>query len=199
MLSVFRRDMPASPNNSEKISCHEFADILAWYVLRQIKENRDQHPNPDLRLFAKSVKADADAEIIDNEILFLLSCFLSQICAFYIDDRSYLDELIPRFYHVLANQRSSKPSIFEAIAISRYMGYGEAYDLDIEKLHRGRAIILWKFMLSQFGKNLRSDFDFDTEVPDFLPASMALGAYYKANMEYIKKTLPKLDFGKCTS
>ena len=78
MLSVFRRDMPASPNNSEKISCQEYADILVLYVLSQIKENRDAHPNPELRRFAQSVKADADAETVDNEILFLLSVFFAK-------------------------------------------------------------------------------------------------------------------------
>jgi len=203
MLSVFRRDMPASPNNSEKISCQEFADILAWYVLRQVNENRDAHPNPELRRFAQSVKAAADTETVDNEILFFLSVFLSQACAFHIDDRSYLDELIPRFYHVLASQRSSNPSIFEAIAISRYIGYGEPYDLDYKKLNEyiphQSFIIMWKFMLSQFGRNLRNDFDFDTDNSDFIPASMALGAYYIANMEFIKKTVGDLKFGKGTS
>jgi len=108
---------------SEKASCQEFADTLAWYVLRQIKENRDRVPNPQLRCFAQSVKADADTETIDNEILFLLSFFLSQICVFHIDDRSYLDELIPRFYHSLASQRSSESSNFGAVAASRYKEY----------------------------------------------------------------------------
>ena len=53
-------------------------------------------------------------------------------------------------------------------------------------------------MLSQFGKNLRTDYDFDTEASDFSRASMALGAYVVSNMEFIKKTLDKLEFGKGT-
>ena len=192
--------MPASPNNSEKVSCHEFADILAEHVLRQIRENRDEAPNPEFRRFAQSVKADADAETIDNEILFLLSFCLSQICAFHIDDRAYLDELILRLYYALASQRSSEPSNFGAIAISRYEGYLEPYALDQKRMvQRPNGIIPWKFMLSQLGKNLRSDYDFETDYSDFFPASIGLREYIAVNMEFIKGTLDKLEFGKATT
>ena len=185
---------------SEKVSCHEFADILAWYILRQIKENRDRVPNPQLRYFAQSVKADADAETIDNEILFLLSFIISQICAFHIDNRSYLDELIPRFYHALASQRSSEPSAIGAIAMSRYKGYLEPYALDQKRMvQHPKGMIPWKFTLSQLGKNLRSDFNFETDHSDFVPASIGLSAYIAGDMEFIKGTLDKLDFGKETS
>lgn len=185
---------------SEKVSCQEFADILAWYVLRQIKENRDRAPNPQLRCFAQSVKADADTETIDDEILFLLTFCLSQICAFHIDDQSYLDELIPRFYHVLASQRSSEPSIFVALAIDRYKGYLEPYALDKKRMvQRPKGMIPWRFMLSQLGKNLRSEFDFETDRSDFVPASMGLQVTFECDMEFIKGTLDKLDFGKETS
>lgn len=185
---------------SEKVTCHEFADILAEHVLRQIKGNRDEHPNPEFRHFAQSVKADADAETIDNEILFLLGFCLSQICAFHIDNQSYLDKLILRFYYSLVSQRSSEPSIFGAIAISRYEGYLEPYALDQKRMvQRPKGMIPWKFMLSQFGKNLRSDFDFETDHSDFVPASIGLGEYIASNMEFIKKVLDKLEFDKGTS
>jgi len=185
---------------SEKVSCHEFADILAWYVLRQIKENRDRVPNPQLRCFAQSVKADADAETIDNEILFLLSFVISQICAFHIDDQPYLDELIPRFYHTLASQRGSDPAIFGALAISRYQEYLEPYALDQKRMvQHPKGMIPWKFMLSQLGKNLHSEFDFATDRSDFVPASMGLQVTFECDTEFIKRTLDKLDFGKETS
>jgi len=182
---------------SEKYSCQEFADILAEHVLRQIKENRNGAPNPVFRRFAQSVKADADAETIDNEILFLLGFCYSQICAFHIDDQSYLDKLILRFYYSLVSQRSSEPSIFGAIAISRYEGYLEPYALDQKRMvQRPKGMIPWRFMLSQFGKNLRSDFDFETDHSDFVPASIGLGEYIAANMEFMEKVLDKLEFGK---
>lgn len=185
---------------SEKASCQEFADILAWYVLRQIKENRDKVPNPQLRCFAQSVKDDTDGETIDNEILFLLSFFLSQICAFHIDDRSYLDELIPRFYHSLGSQRSSEPSHFGAIAISRYNEYLEPHALDMERMIQDqKGAIPWKSMLSQLGRILRSDFNIDTDDSSFVPAAIGLSEYFAINMEFIKGALDKLDFGKETS
>ena len=186
--------------STEKVPCHEFGDILAEHVLRQIKENRDGAPNPELRRFVQSVKAGADAETIDNEILFLLSFCLSQICAFHIDDRSYLDELIPCFYYALASHRSSEPSSFGEIAISRYVGYLEPYALDQKRMVQPReGVIPWKFMLSQFGKNLRSDFNFETDYSDFVPASVGLGEYIAVKMEFIEKVLDKLEFGNGTS
>jgi hypothetical protein len=193
----FQVNTPSGEQMSEKVSCQEFADILAEYVLRQIKENRDGAPNPQFRRFAQSIIPDGDAENIDNEILFLLSFIMSQICAFHIDDRSYLDKLIPRFYRVLAaSQRGLEPSIFEAIAIDRYKEYLEPYALDWERMvQRPKGMIPWKFMLSQFGKNLRSDFDFETGYSDFVPASIGLGEYFAVNMEFIKGTLDKLEFG----
>jgi|CXWL01.1.fsa_nt_gi hypothetical protein len=185
---------------SERLTCQEFAEILAWSVMRQIKENRDRAPNPQLRCFAQSVNADADTETIDNEILFLLSFCLSQICAFHIDDQPYLDELIPRFYHTLASQRGSDAAIFGALAISRYKGYLEPYALDKKGLvQHPEGMIPWKFMLSQLGKNLHSEFDFATNRSDFVPASMGLQVTFECDTEFIKGTLDKLDFGKGTS
>lgn len=197
IVSFFRRAASVSPNSSEKLSCPDFADILAWSVLRSIKENRDGPPYPELHRFAQSVKADADAETIDNEILLLLSFLLSRACVFVIDDRPYLDELIPRFYNVLASHRWSEPSIFEALAIARYEEYLEPYNLDIEEIVRSRKNrTLFKFTISQFGKNLRSNYDFETDDSDYTAASIALAATFTSELEFIRETLDKLEFGK---
>lgn len=197
LISFFKRDTPALPSSSEKLSCHDFADVLAVDALRSVKENKNESPYPELHRFAQSVKADADDWTIDNEILFLLSFLVSQVCAFEIDDRSYLDELIPRFYRVLASQRCSEPSIFESLAIVRYEEYLEPYNLDMKEIARSRKNrILFKFTISQFGKNLRSDFDFDTDDSDFVPATLSLSVFYAANMKLIRLTLDKLEFGK---
>jgi len=64
----------------------------------------------------KSVRPDAPSDVIDSGILFLLGFFLSQICALQIDEKDYLDELIPGFYAALASKVGSKPLAFEDLA-----------------------------------------------------------------------------------
>lgn len=39
-------------NRREKVSCQEFAQILAWYVLRSVVENKHGPPNTELCRFA---------------------------------------------------------------------------------------------------------------------------------------------------
>lgn len=92
------------PTDSERFSCDEFAEVLAIHVLHQINESREEHPNIELRLFAKSVNSNVDTETLDNEILFFLSFIVSQVCSVRINDRTYLDELVPRFYYLVASE-----------------------------------------------------------------------------------------------
>ncbi len=181
-------------NRREKVSCQEFAQILAQYVLRSVVENKNGPPNTELRRFAKSVRPDAPSDVIDSEILFLLGFLLSQICALQIEEKDYLDELIPGFYAALASNAGANPLAFEDLARSRYENYGEPYARDMKRMQSQHSgVILWKFILDQLGKNLRSNFDFERDTSDFIPASLTLGIYFTENMKFVRKIINDLD------
>jgi len=108
ITDLFRRTQAARGKQAEKLSCQDFADILADHVSRAVLENRDGPPSPELRKFAQSVDPTAAKDTIDAEILFLLSFLLSQVCVIRIGDRANLDDLVPSFYKALASRVRSE-------------------------------------------------------------------------------------------
>lgn len=119
---------------------------------------------------------------------------MSQICALQIKEQDCLDELISGLYSGLVSMVGPNPEDFEYIARSRYQAYLEPYDLDIERMrHQKSGTIPWKAILARFGSNLRNDFDFETDVSDFVPASLALDIYFEENLKFVRKSLNSLD------
>lgn len=178
---------------ADEARINEFAEFIAGYVLFEFN-SRDSTQYPQFRQFAQSVNANADAETIDNEILCFNAFNMTQMLAQEINDHSCLDQLVPRFYALIASQRKSESPRFESIPMQRrFVGYLESYNLDLERMRETRkGTIPWKFMLSQLGRNLRGDFDIERDYSEFVPASIALSSYFVENSKFTKMILDKV-------